>query len=408
MNLLNESLWRDEAFAALLSRHEPSEIIGLSAGDATPPLFYLVLHFWVGVLGDSEVAMRALTLLFFVATGLVMFLLGSRLGGNARWWLLAFSLTQPFLFRYGFEVRAYSLLALLTATTILFFARRDRLALAISATALLYTHLFGVWIVAALLGWGVLKREPVVPLLVALAASLPWAVNYVTFGRAATGWWLPAPTAESVALYLVKLGAPLLLILVPFARGLARQPVFLLAAFLFLTPIVGALAVSQIKPVFLDRYLIVVVPAELLLLVLPAATTRHFRYLAAVVLLVHLGASAYLFTHPAKPPFRELAAYLESERRPGDVVINMDALTYFESHYYGLDSKILSPSADIPIYMGSVLIPASDVITALPTSAERYFWIEIHDSPGDRHPLPLPLVDTKDFGKVTLSLYLAQ
>ena len=98
MNLLNESLWRDEAFAALLSRHEPSEIIGLSAGDATPPLFYLVLHFWVGVLGDSEVAMRALTLLFFVATGLVMFPLGSRLGGNARWWLLAFSLTQPFLF----------------------------------------------------------------------------------------------------------------------------------------------------------------------------------------------------------------------------------------------------------------------------------------------------------------------
>ena len=130
-----------------------------------------------------------------------------------------------------------------------------------------------------------------------------------------------------------------------------------------------------------------------MLLVLPAATTRHFRYLAAVVLLVQLGASAYLFTHPAKPPFRELAAYLESERRPGDVVINMDALTYFESHYYGVDSKILSPSADIPIYMGSVLIPASDVITALPTSAERYFWIEIHDSPGDRHPLPLPLIE---------------
>src|SRR5207237_7943937 len=153
----------------------------------------------VGLLGDPEEAMRALTRLFFVAPRLVMFRLGSRLGGNARWWLLAFSLTQPFLFRYGFEVRAYSLLALLTATTILFFARRDRLALAISATALLYTHLFGVWIVAALLGWGVLKREPVVPLLVALAASLPWAVNYLTFGRAPPGWWLLAPIASRLA-----------------------------------------------------------------------------------------------------------------------------------------------------------------------------------------------------------------
>jgi uncharacterized membrane protein len=407
LNLLTESLWRDEAFAALLSRHDPSEIIGLSAGDATPPLFYLVLHFWLAAFGDSEVAMRALTFLFFVATGFVMFLLGSRLGGNARWWLLAFSLSQPFLFRYGFEVRAYSLLALLTATTILFFIRRDRLALAISATALVYTHLFGVWIVAVLLGWAVLRREPIVPLLVPLAASLPWAANYVSFGRAATGWWLPPPTVDNVALYLVKIGAPLLLVIVLVARPLARQPLFPLAALLFLTPIVGALAVSQIKPVFLDRYLIVVVPAELLLLALPAATTRHFRYLAAIVIVAQVGAGAYLFSHPVKPPFRELAAYLESERLPGDVVVNMDPLTYFESHYYGLDSKILSPTANIPIYMGSVLIPASDVITALPAGADRYFWIEIHDVPNDRHPLALPLVDTKDFGKVTLSLYLA-
>jgi uncharacterized membrane protein len=407
MNLLVESLWRDEAFAALLSRRDPSEIIGLSAGDATPPLFYLVLHYWIAAFGDSEVAMRALTFIFFVATGLVMFLLGSRLGGNTRWWLLAFSLSQPFLFRYAFEVRAYSLLALLTATTILFYVRRSWLALAISATALLYTHLFGVWIVGALLGWAALRRETVVPLLVPFAASAPWAVNYVSFGRAATGWWLAAPTVDSVALYLVKLGAPLLLLLVPVGRAVVRRPLFPLATILFVTPIVGALAVSQIKPVFLDRYLIVVIPAELLLLALPAATARHFRYLAAVILLVQLGASAYLFTHPTKPPFRELAAYLESERRPGDVVLNMDALTYFESHYYGLDSKILSPTASIPIYMGSVLIPAADVITALPDGAERYFWIEIHDVPADRHPLPLPLVDTRDFGKVTLSLHLA-
>ena len=405
MNLLNESLWRDEAFAASLVRHEPLEIIGLSAGDATPPLFYLVLHYWVGAFGDSEVAMRALTFLFFLLTALVMFLLGSELGGRARWWLLGLSLSQPFLFRYGFEVRAYSLLALLTATTILFYVRRNHVALALSGIALLFTHIFGVWIVAVLLGWSVAKRETILPLLVPLAANLPWAFNYISFGRAASGWWLPSPTADSFALYLTKLGAPLLLVLIPVAAATAGQRRFPLAALLWLVPIVGALIVSQIKPVFLDRYLIVIVPAQLLLLA-PPPTTRHFRYLTVVVLLGQISLSAYLFMHPAKPPFRELAAYLESQRRPGDVVVNMDPLTYFESHYYGLDSKILSPSTEIPIYMGSVLIPAGDVISALPADAGRYFWIELHDSPTERHPLPLPLLDERAFGKLTLSLYL--
>ena len=131
--------------------------------------------------------MRALTFLFFLLTALVMFLLGSELGGRARWWLLGLSLSQPFLFRYGFEVRAYSLLALLTATTILFYVRRNHVALALSGIALLFTHIFGVWIVAVLLGWSVAKRETILPLLVPLAANLPWAFNYISFGRAASG-----------------------------------------------------------------------------------------------------------------------------------------------------------------------------------------------------------------------------
>ena len=115
----------------------------------------------------------------------------------------------------------------------------------------------------------VAEATPASTQLVPLAANLPWAFNYISFGRAASGWWLPSPTADSFALYLTKLGAPLLLVLIPVAAATAGQRRFPLAALLWLVPIVGALIVSQIKPVFLDRYLIVIVPAQLLLLAPP-------------------------------------------------------------------------------------------------------------------------------------------
>src|SRR5205823_13467643 len=110
--------------------------------------------------------------------------------------------------------------------------RRTHDALASSGVAFLLTHIFGVWMVTVLLGWSVAKCETILPLLVPLAANLPWAFNYISFGRAASRWWLPSPTADSFALYLTKLGAPLLLVLIPVAAATAGQRRFPLAALL--------------------------------------------------------------------------------------------------------------------------------------------------------------------------------
>jgi hypothetical protein len=407
MTLVDVSLWRDEAFAALLVRRDPLQIIQLSAGDATPPLFYLLLHYWVLAFGDSEVAMRSLSVLFFLTTAFVMFRLGSYLGGVARWWLPALSLTQPFLFRYAFEARAYSLLALLVAAAILFYVRGNRVALAAVGIALAYTHVFGVLILAVLLGWALLTRGHVLSLAIALVVNLPWIPNYFQFAREATQWWLAPPTADDFALALTRLGAPLLLLLLPVVRSVIRHEQFKLSALLWLAPIAGALILSVVKPVFLDRYLIVIVPAQLLMLVLPASA-RRYGIVAGIILLAQIGGSAYIFTHSQKPPFRDLAAYVRSERQSGDVVLNRSANTYFESEYYGLDGKILSPDGNVPIHEGRVLIATDDVVTTLPGGAERYFWIELRGSPNDSQPLPLQLIERRDFGTLTLSLYRAR
>src|SRR5581483_6743419 len=128
---LTESLWRDEAFSALLAQHNPLQIIQLTAGDATPFIFYELLHFWTGLFGNFEVAMRGLTTLFFLATVVVLYVVGLLRKRRTGLWLAALTLTQPLLFYYAFEVRAYSLLALLTALTVYFYLSPRKILLGI-------------------------------------------------------------------------------------------------------------------------------------------------------------------------------------------------------------------------------------------------------------------------------------
>jgi uncharacterized membrane protein len=62
---LTQNLWRDEAFSYLLAKEPISKMLPLTAGDFSPPLYYIVLHYWMSIFGTSEVALRSLSTLFF-------------------------------------------------------------------------------------------------------------------------------------------------------------------------------------------------------------------------------------------------------------------------------------------------------------------------------------------------------
>src|SRR5688500_5315661 len=69
-----QSFWRDEAFTYLLSKHSVLDIILLTAHDFSPPLYYILMHFWMMVAGHSEIAMRSLSFIFFWVTLYVAYL----------------------------------------------------------------------------------------------------------------------------------------------------------------------------------------------------------------------------------------------------------------------------------------------------------------------------------------------
>lgn len=403
--LLTESLWRDEAFSALMARHDPLQIITLTADDSTPFVFYELLHFWMGIFGNSEIAMRALTALFFLATAAIMYLIGRRKNLEAGLWLGALSLTQPLLLYYGFEVRAYSLLALLTALTIYFYLSQRKVLLAVSAAALLYTHLFGVWVVGILFIWSALKKSISWSLVAAGLAYLPWVPNYVTLSRLVQSF-LPPPDLPDFFSKLGLIGSPILLVVLPYWKNVTRHKNFWLYLALWGVPILGTFIISQFKPFFLERYLIVAVPAELLLVGLVVGE-RFSRVVLGVALVAQIFVSWVTWNTPHKQPFRELAAAVKSQVRAGDVIINGTSLTYFESQYYGLEAKIYSPHGGVPYYVGKVLIPDTDIVTTVPVGT-RYWVIELGEPGGTMgEPFPAILKTQEEFGRLKLSLYEA-
>lgn len=57
-----KSLWLDEALSWRMQRYPPREIIERCADRVTthPPLYFLLLHVWTRLVGDSEAEMRSL------------------------------------------------------------------------------------------------------------------------------------------------------------------------------------------------------------------------------------------------------------------------------------------------------------------------------------------------------------
>lgn len=405
MNLLTEALWRDEAFSVLLSKNDPLEIISLSAGDATPPLYYLLLHYWMALFGDSEVALRALSVLFWIGTAAVLYLIGRRQSLKAGFWLAALALSQPLLFRYALEVRAYSLFAFLTSIVIYTYLEKRYRLLFLSAAALLYTHLFGFWVIFILLAWAILRRENFWPFLLSILAAIPWIPNYLYVSRVSGGFLSP-PDLEDLRFKLTLLGAPILLVLLPEFKRLISQPNFRLLAVLWLVPILGTFLVSQFRPIFLDRYLIFTIVAELLLVSF-VFTSKYWRYLGPVILAAQVLISSQIFVGPNKPPYREMSQFIKANREVGDIVIAGTSLTYFESRYYGLNGRIYAPegSDSIPYYVGRVLIPDEDILTKLPP-AKRYWLINLDEGGGTlQQPFPARLVSEEQFGRLKLELY---
>lgn len=108
------SVWFDEGYSILLARESYGELLALTAVDAHPPLYYILLKLWGDMFGFQEFTLRLLSALFMGGAVSIALLLTKRLFG-VKAFLIAIPalLLAPFLLRYGYEIRMYALATLI-------------------------------------------------------------------------------------------------------------------------------------------------------------------------------------------------------------------------------------------------------------------------------------------------------
>jgi mannosyltransferase len=155
------ALWLDETLSVNISRLGITQIPAALAHDGSPPLYYYLLHFWMLVFGEGNFAVRALSGVISVAALPLMWAAGRRLGGRrTAWAALLLGATSPFAIYYATATRMYSIMMLLCLLGFLAVvrlleqpSRRRVVALVAVTAALLYTHYWGIYVVASTGAW---------------------------------------------------------------------------------------------------------------------------------------------------------------------------------------------------------------------------------------------------------------
>lgn len=152
-----QSIWFDEAFSVWISKMGLLQIVQLTAADVHPPFYYFILHYWMGVFRDSEFAVRLLSAVFGILAIPVIYLVGRQLFDEEVGLLSALILAlSSFNIQYSQETRMYTLMVLLALASMYFllrFLQHSSLAISVgyvlSTTLLLYTHLYGLFVLVA-------------------------------------------------------------------------------------------------------------------------------------------------------------------------------------------------------------------------------------------------------------------
>jgi mannosyltransferase len=193
-----QSFWSDEATTWGIVAHGLGHLwTTVPKTESTPPLYYLLLWFWSRAFGIREVGLRSLSALFGTLTIPVMWAIGRRLVSE-RVGLVAALLTavNPLLFWYSQEARAYALMLMMSALTVLMLvraleqpSRRRLLAWGVVSAIAICSHYFAafavvpeaVWLGIALRRRGLLSAANAVvaagPVVVIGAALLPLVIR---------------------------------------------------------------------------------------------------------------------------------------------------------------------------------------------------------------------------------------
>jgi uncharacterized membrane protein len=390
-----ESLWVDEIYSYRQAIKPLANIIANAPSDVHPPVYYILLHWWVMLFGTSEAGLRGLSVFFAVLSIPLFFALGKRLWSPRVGVFAAFLLTiSHFHIHYAQEARSYSYVVFVTILGMLAFMRlldevRSRVVSASSLSwqtilfyiganvLLMYSHFFALFVIVAqnifIASLVLFEKQTFArfwkqwfALQVALLVIFtPWLnILYWQIRVVKGGFWIDKPTVfslvETMIEYAGSLSAAALVLplcilgcleirkrivaetTVHTLRASRLDYIWLLGLWLLLPILIPFLQSLVGTPIYYVKYTIPALPAFLLLAAkgMDAWETDAWRgksVLAAVVFVLSVVAWYNIrndWYSLEKETWREAASYLHSSPEQTDVVFVHDWYCAHNLTYY--------------------------------------------------------------------------
>ncbi len=158
-----QSIWWDEGHSIFVASHPIANIPTLPAMDVHPPLYFVLLHLWMAVSGNSEFALRYLSVIFSLLTVALLWRFAREIAVTPL--VALFATLSPMYIAYAQEVRSYACLTFLALASTYYFRfwildfglgnfnpkskiqnLKSRIAYILLTTASLYTHYFTLFL----------------------------------------------------------------------------------------------------------------------------------------------------------------------------------------------------------------------------------------------------------------------
>lgn len=396
-----ESLRLDESQSIWQVSRSFNDIFPIVASDVHLPLYNMILHRWRSIVGTDIFNDRHISLIFFLASIIVIYFLAKLISNNKNVALFTSTLfaVSPYMNWYANELRMYSLLVLVTMTSHYFYLRiyfkLNHLKLSwffylfISIIGI-YTHyffflvLFSQLIFYFLFRYNFPKnsfRNIVITTSTLILAFIPW-VNLVLKMKSAgnqTPLLIKPSTVDFFNIYSQQIFGfqedyinsvilsfwPILglLSLLLLKKNNVLQPKYVYLGLVTFIPIILSFIISySVRPIFLSRYLSISVPSmfvivSCVLFSYNAFLSRFLRIFIIGLMTLGLFVQIVSFRTPVKENYREAISYIINSTQKEDIVAISAPFTIFTFDYYYNGSNEL---VTIPFWDRKTTIPPFD------------------------------------------------
>jgi mannosyltransferase len=358
--LTRSPLWLDEAQTVNIANRSLPHLFSALREDGAPPLYYVLLHYWMALFGTSSFAVRSLSSIFSVAALPVMAVVAKRfrLLGSSPWPAVLVLATCPFVIRYATEARMYSLVLLLVLLALVAYERvwavggwLPGIGAAAATGALVLTQYWSLFLFAtagaAILFamWRGVRRARglLLPMVIGCLAFVPWLPSFayqsahtgapwgappgIEVPFVALGGWVGGGLASPVLRWAYYLLAAVAVIGyarpgggVSFHLPVRRRPLMLLG-FGMAVLLLGTVASEVVSSAYSPRYTTVALPVVLLVVAAGVDALSPRLRTAAIAVVVATGlASSALIPGELRTQAAQVAKIL-THAQPQDLVV---------------------------------------------------------------------------------------